>query len=88
MATDWLETRNVEGYDPEKAGLEEGDAKFTRTFIVDTSSDHVESGEVPVTVMTPMSQSSMENYSSPSLMGGRPRPSLSTSIQPPHERRR
>ena len=42
---------NVEDHDPEKAGLEEGDAKFTRTFIVDMSSEHEESGEFPVTVV-------------------------------------
>lgn len=42
---------NVEGHDPEKAGLEEGDAKFTRTFIVDISSEHRGTGEFPVTVI-------------------------------------
>ena len=42
---------NVEGHDPEKAGIEEGDAKFTRTFIVAMSPERRESGAFPVTVV-------------------------------------
>ena len=42
---------NVEGYDPEKAGLEEGDAKFTRTFIVDVDPESGGTGTLPVTAI-------------------------------------